>query len=153
MRFGDAWAEQHDLSSLRLLGSVGEPINPEAWRWYHRGDRPWELPDYGYMVADGNRRLYDSQPTPVVPLKPGSATLPFTGIDAEVVREDGSTCEANEDGYLVIKRPWPGMARTVWGIRTAMWSSIGPSLPSRVGTLPGTAPAAMPTTTSGLIGP
>ena len=114
MRFGDAWADQHDLSSLRLLGSVGEPINPEAWRWYHRVigrencpimDTWWQTETGGFMIT----------PTPVVPLKPGSATLPFTGIDAQVVREDGSTCEANEDGYLVIKRPWPGMARTVWG--------------------------------------
>ena len=114
MRFGDAWAEQHDLSSLRLLGSVGEPINPEAWRWYHRVigrencpimDTWWQTETGGFMIT----------PTPVVALKPGSATLPFTGIEAEVVREDGSTCEPNEDGYLVIKRPWPGMARTVWG--------------------------------------
>ncbi len=114
MRFGDAWADQHDLSSLRLLGSVGEPINPEAWRWYHRVigrencpimDTWWQTETGGFMIT----------PTPVVALKPGSATLPFTGIDADVVREDGSSCEPNEDGYLVIKRPWPGMARTVWG--------------------------------------
>ncbi len=114
MRFGDAWADQHDLSSLRLLGSVGEPINPEAWRWYHRVigrencpimDTWWQTETGGFMIT----------PTPVVALKPGSATLPFTGIEADVVREDGSTCEPNEDGYLVIKRPWPGMARTVWG--------------------------------------
>ena len=114
MRFGDAWADQHDLSTLRLLGSVGEPINPEAWRWYHRVigrencpimDTWWQTETGGFMIT----------PTPVVALKPGSATLPFTGIEADVVREDGSTCEPNEDGYLVIKRPWPGMARTVWG--------------------------------------
>ena len=114
MRFGDAWADQHDLSSLRLLGSVGEPINPEAWRWYYRVigrencpimDTWWQTETGGFMIT----------PTPVVALKPGSATLPFTGIDADVVREDGSTCEPNEDGSLVIKRPWPGMARTVWG--------------------------------------
>jgi acetyl-CoA synthetase len=114
MRFGDAWATRHDLSSLRLLGSVGEPINPEAWRWYHRVigkekcpimDTWWQTETGGFMIT----------PTPVVPLKPGSGTLPFTGIEADVVREDGSSCEANEDGYLVIKKPWPGMARTVWG--------------------------------------
>jgi acetyl-CoA synthetase len=113
MRFGDPWAERHDLSSLRLLGTVGEPINPEAWRWYHRVigkercpiiDTWWQTETGGFMIT----------PTPVVSLKPGSATLPFAGIVAEVVREDGSTCEANEDGYLVIKQPWPGMARTVW---------------------------------------
>ena len=114
MRYGDAWANRHDLSSLRLLGSVGEPINPEAWRWYHRVigkercpimDTWWQTETGGFMIT----------PTPVVPLKPGSATLPFTGIDADVVREDGSSCEPNEDGYLVVKQPWPGMARTVWG--------------------------------------
>ena len=114
MRFGEAWTQRHDLSSLRLLGSVGEPINPEAWRWYytHVGgercpimDTWWQTETGGFMIT----------PTPVVPLKPGSATIPFTGIEADVVREDGSSCEPNEDGYLVIKGPWPGMARTVWG--------------------------------------
>jgi acetyl-CoA synthetase len=113
MRFGDPWPERHDLSSLRLLGTVGEPINPEAWRWYYRVigkercpiiDTWWQTETGGFMIT----------PTPVVPLKPGSATLPFAGIIAEVVREDGSPCEANEDGYLIIKQPWPGMARTVW---------------------------------------
>jgi acetyl-CoA synthetase len=114
MRFGDEWPNKHDLSSLRLLGTVGEPINPEAWRWYHTVigkescpiiDTWWQTETGGFMIT----------PTPVVPLKPGSATVPFTGIEADVVREDGSSCEANEDGYLVIKKPWPGMARTVWG--------------------------------------
>ncbi|MBX3054714.1 MAG: acetate--CoA ligase [Caldilineaceae bacterium] len=114
MRYGEAWANRHDLSSLRLLGSVGEPINPEAWRWYHRVigkekcpimDTWWQTETAGFMIT----------PTPVVPLKPGSATLPFTGIDADVVREDGTPCDPNEDGYLVVKQPWPGMARTVWG--------------------------------------
>lgn len=114
MRFGDAWPNRHDLSNLRLLGTVGEPINPEAWRWYHnvigKGKCPiidtwWQTETGGFMIT----------PTPVVPLKPGSATLPFTGIDADVVMEDGTSCDANEDGYLVIKGPWPGMARTVWG--------------------------------------
>ncbi|MBX2998211.1 MAG: acetate--CoA ligase [Caldilineaceae bacterium] len=114
MRFGDAWATRHDLSSLRLLGSVGEPINPEAWRWYHRVigkeqcpimDTWWQTETGGFMIT----------PTPVVPLKPGSGTLPFTGIEADVVREDGTSCGPNEDGYLVLKKPWPGMARTVWG--------------------------------------
>ncbi len=114
MRYGEAWANRHDLSSLRLLGTVGEPINPEAWRWYHRVigkercpimDTWWQTETGGFMIT----------PTPVVPLKPGSATLPFAGIDADVVREDGTPCDANEDGYLVIRQPWPGMARTIWG--------------------------------------
>ena len=106
---------RHDLSSLRLLGSVGEPINPEAWRWYHRVigkekcpimDTWWQTETGGFMIT----------PTPVVPLKPGSATLPFTGIDADVVARGRHVAAiANEDGYLVIKQPWPGMARTIWG--------------------------------------
>ena len=114
MRFGDAWPARHDLSSLRLLGSVGEPINPEAWRWFYTVigkercpiiDTWWQTETGGFMIT----------PTPVVPLKPGSGTLPFAGIEADVVRENGDSCEPNEDGYLVLKQPWPGMARTVWG--------------------------------------
>ncbi|NUQ36950.1 MAG: acetate--CoA ligase [Caldilineales bacterium] len=114
MRFGDAWPNRHDLSSLRLLGSVGEPINPEAWRWYHRVigkercpimDTWWQTETGGFMIT----------PVPTTPLKPGSATFPFPGIEAEVVDEEGDPVAANEDGYLVIKRPWPGMARTVYG--------------------------------------
>jgi acetyl-CoA synthetase len=114
MRFGEAWPNRHDLSSLRLLGTVGEPINPEAWRWYHRVigqeqcpimDTWWQTETGGFMIT----------PTPVVPLKPGSATISFAGIEAQVVRENGTPCDVNEDGYLVIKKPWPGMARTIWG--------------------------------------
>lgn len=114
MRFGDEHPNKSDLSSLRLLGSVGEPINPEAWKWFYTvigGERCpimdtwWQTETGGYMIT----------PTPVVPLKPGSGTKPFTGIDADVVRVDGTSCDPNEDGYLVIKGPWPGMARTVWG--------------------------------------
>lgn len=114
MRFGDAWPARHDLSSLRVLGTVGEPINPEAWRWYYTNigkercpiiDTWWQTETGGFMIT----------PTPVVPLKPGSGTLPFAGIDADVVSEDGTPCGADEDGYLVIKNPWPGMARNIWG--------------------------------------
>ncbi len=114
MRFGEEHPNKSDLSSLRLLGSVGEPINPEAWKWFYSvigGERCpimdtwWQTETGGFMIT----------PTPVVPLKPGSGTKPFTGIDADVVRVDGTSCDANEDGYLVVKSPWPGMARTVWG--------------------------------------
>ncbi|MEZ4771346.1 MAG: acetate--CoA ligase [Caldilineales bacterium] len=114
MRFGDAWPQRHDLSSLRLLGSVGEPINPEAWRWYHKiigrekcpiMDTWWQTETGGFMIT----------PVPSMPLKPGSATRPFPGIEAAIVDEDGQPVPANEDGYLIIKRPWPGMARTVYG--------------------------------------
>ena len=127
MRFGEEWTRRHDLSSLRLLGSVGEPINPEAWRWYHKYighercpimDTWWQTETGGFMIT----------PTPAVPLKPGSGTLPFAGVQADVVRENGSTADPNEDGYLVIKHPWPGMARTIWGdpdrYRMTYWSEF-----------------------------
>lgn len=114
MRLGETWPEKHAMSSLRLLGSVGEPINPEAWRWYHKYvgkekcpimDTWWQTETGGFMIT----------PTPVVPLKPGSGTLPFAGVIADVVQADGTRTADNEDGYLVIKQPWPGMARTIWG--------------------------------------
>ncbi|TVR20761.1 MAG: acetate--CoA ligase [Anaerolineaceae bacterium] len=114
MRFGDAWPNRHDLSTLRLLGSVGEPINPEAWKWYHRVigkercpimDTWWQTETGGFMIT----------PLPSVALKPGSATRPFPGIVVDVVDEEGNTCAPNEDGKLVIKTPWPGMLRTVYG--------------------------------------
>ncbi|MBC7870277.1 MAG: acetate--CoA ligase, partial [Chitinophagaceae bacterium] len=114
MRFGDAWPQRHDLSSLRLLGSVGEPINPEAWRWFFTNignelcpimDTWWQTETGGFMIT----------PLPSVSLKPGSATRPFPGIVADVVREDGTTCDPGEDGLLVIKKPWPAMLRTIWG--------------------------------------
>ncbi|MCB2198345.1 acetate--CoA ligase [bacterium] len=114
MRFGESWPERHDISSLRLLGTVGEPINPEAWRWYHRvigrGECPimdtwWQTETGGHMIT----------PLPSAPLKPGSGTKPFPGVDMDVVRDDGSSCGPNEEGRLVIKNPWPGMLRTVYG--------------------------------------
>ncbi|PJF21107.1 MAG: acetate--CoA ligase [Phototrophicales bacterium] len=114
MRFGDAWPNRRDLSSLRLLGSVGEPINPEAWKWFYnvigKGKCPimdtwWQTETGGFMIT----------PLPSVPLKPGSATRPFPGIVVDVVDEDGNSCPPNEDGKLVIKTPWPSMLRTIWG--------------------------------------
>lgn len=114
MRFGDAWPNRHDLSSLRLLGSVGEPINPEAWRWFYnvigKGRCPimdtwWQTETGGFMIT----------PLPSVGLKPGSATRPFPGIVVDVVDEEGNSCKPNEDGKLVIKTPWPSMLRTIYG--------------------------------------
>jgi acetyl-CoA synthetase len=113
MRYGDAWAKRHDLSSLRLLGSVGEPINPEAWKWYFNVigreqcpimDTWWQTETGGFMIT----------PLPITTLKPGSATHPFFGIDADVVDEHGKPVKTGEEGYLVIKKPWPGMLRTIY---------------------------------------
>ncbi|MDW8396592.1 MAG: acetate--CoA ligase [Anaerolineae bacterium] len=114
MRFGEEWPRKHDMSSLRLLGSVGEPINPEAWLWFYHNvgggrcpimDTWWQTETGGFMIT----------PLPVVPLKPGSATRPFFGIKAEVVDDAGNPVKPNEEGYLTITVPWPGMARTIYG--------------------------------------
>ncbi|NWF80012.1 MAG: acetate--CoA ligase [Chloroflexi bacterium] len=112
MRFGPAWPSRHDLSSLRLLGSVGEPINPEAWKWFYSviGKDRCPIMDTWWQTETG---MFMITPTPAVPLKPGSATKPFLGIEADVVHEDGSSCGPNEDGLLVLKRPWPAMMRTI----------------------------------------
>ncbi|HEY4219680.1 MAG TPA: acetate--CoA ligase [Myxococcota bacterium] len=115
MRLGDGHVSKHDLSSLRLLGSVGEPINPEAWRWYHRVvgggrcpvvDTWWQTETGGIMVS----------PLPgITSAKPGSCTRPLPGLDVDVVRKDNTRCDDDEQGFLVIKAPWPSMMRTVWG--------------------------------------
>ena len=114
MRFGDSWPNLHDLSSLRLLGSVGEPINPEAWRWYHTviGKERCPVMDTWWQTETG---MFMITPLPTMPLKPGSGAKPFPGIKADVVNEDGEPVDANEEGYLVIQSPWPAMLRTIFG--------------------------------------
>ncbi|MBI5517702.1 MAG: acetate--CoA ligase [Deltaproteobacteria bacterium] len=115
MRWGEQWPMKADLSSLRLLGTVGEPINPEAWMWYQRviGNARCPVVDTWWQTETGAIMI---SPLPgATPTKPGSATLPFFGIEAEVVRKDGTRCEDNEGGFLVIKRPWPSMLRTIFG--------------------------------------
>ena len=113
MRFGDSWPNRNDISSLRLLGSVGEPINAEAWNWFHRvvgrGNCPimdtwWQTETGGFVIA----------PLPITPLKPGSATKPFFGNDLAVVDDAGNEVAAGEEGTLVIKTPWPGLAKSVF---------------------------------------
>lgn len=113
MRFGEAWVNRHNLSSLRLLGSVGEPINPEAWKWYHTvvGKGKCPIMDTWWQTETG---MFMITPMPCVPLKPGSGSRPFPGIVMDVVDEKGNSVNANEEGYLVIKTPWPAMIRTVW---------------------------------------
>ncbi|MHA2363292.1 MAG: acetate--CoA ligase [Candidatus Hodarchaeales archaeon] len=114
MRFGKSWVNRHDLSSLRLLGSVGEPINPAAWEWYHKVvgkekcpimDTWWQTETGGFMIT----------PLPITPLKPGSATKPFFGNEAAIVDEEGNPVKVGEEGNLVLKSPWPGMGRTIHG--------------------------------------
>jgi acetyl-CoA synthetase len=114
MRFGEAWPNKHDLSSLRLLGSVGEPINPEAWKWYHRviGKEKCPIMDTWWQTETG---MFMITPTPTVPLKPGSGTRPFFGQEAEIVDEQGNPVPDGSEGYLVLKNPWPAMLRTIYG--------------------------------------
>jgi len=113
MRFGEAWPNRHDLSSLRLLGSVGEPINPEAWKWYHRviGKGKCPIMDTWWQTETG---MFMITPTPVVPLKPGSGTRPFPGLKVDIFNEEGKPVGPNEEGFLVIKTPWPAMMRTIY---------------------------------------
>jgi acetyl-CoA synthetase len=115
MRWGDAWPAKHDMTSLRLLGSVGEPINPEAWMWYRKvigGDR-CPIVDTWWQTETGAIMI---SPLPgATSTKPGSATRPLPGIIADVVHKDGTPCKENEGGFLVIKKPWPSMLRTIFG--------------------------------------
>jgi acetyl-CoA synthetase len=128
IKWGEQWTLKHDLSSLRLLGTVGEPINPEAWMWYHRviGRELCPIVDTWWQTETGAIMI---SPLPgATPTKPGSATKPFPGVEADVMTRDGKQVGANEGGYLVIKRPWPSMLRTIWGdderYREQYWSQI-----------------------------
>jgi len=113
MRFGDAWVNRHDLSSLRLLGSVGEPINPEAWKWYHKvvGNNKCPIMDTWWQTETG---MFMITPMPSVSLKPGSGTRPFPGIEMDIYDEEGNPVKDNEEGFLIIKNPWPAMMRTIY---------------------------------------
>ncbi len=112
---GPQYAAKHDLSSLRLLGTVGEPINPEAWMWYydHIGQKRCPVVDTWWQTETGGILI---SPLPgAIAQKPGSATLPFFGIRPNIRRDDGSEAAVNEGGYLTIEAPWPGMSRGIWG--------------------------------------
>ena len=128
IKWGDEWPAKHDLSSLRLLGTVGEPINPEAWIWYRKniGADRCPIVDTWWQTETGTMMI-----TPVpgaVPAKPGSATRPLPGIIADVVDRSGKSVGANEGGFLVLKRPWPSMMRTIYGdperFKKQYWSDI-----------------------------
>jgi acetyl-CoA synthetase len=115
MRFGDEWPNKHDLSSIRILGTVGEPINPEAWMWYHRviGKENCPIIDTWWQTETGGHMLLTIPGAHAT--KPGSAGMPFFGIVPKILRSDGTEADVNEGGSLVIARPWPGMIRGVYG--------------------------------------
>ena len=128
IRWGDEHPNKHDLSSLRLLGSVGEPINPEAWTWYHRVigggrcpvvDTWWQTETGSIMATTLPGACYS---------KPGACGLPMFGVEFGMVRDDGTPCDTNEGGRLVIKRPWPSMARTLWNdderFASTYWTAV-----------------------------
>ena len=127
MKYGEEWPKKYDLSSLRILGSVGEPINPEAWIWYYENigrsqcsivDTWWQTETGGHMITT----------VPAYPQKPGKAGKPFFGIEADVVDKEGNPVEPNKVGYLVIKKPWPSALRTCWGEPERFekyWNEIG----------------------------
>ena len=117
MKWGDEYPRRHDLSKLLVLGTVGEPINPEAWMWYHRmiGHERCPIVDTWWQTETGGHMI---TPLPAAtPTVPGSCTLPFLGIDAAVVNEDGAEQPANTGGLLVVRKPWPGMLRGIHGDR------------------------------------
>ncbi len=127
-RWGEQWPLKHDLSSLRLLGTVGEPINPEAWMWYSKiiGKGKCPIVDTWWQTETGAIMI---SPLPgATPTKPGTATFPFPGIDADIVNKRGEPVGPNQGGYLVIRRPWPSMLRTIYGdperYKKQYWSDI-----------------------------
>jgi acetyl-CoA synthetase len=125
MRFGEDFPKKHNLSSLRLLGSVGEPINPEAWRWYRAnvGNGSLQIMDTWWQTETGNFMI---SPLPITPLKAGTATRPLPGILADVVDGEGRTVKPGENGFAVLLRPWPAMLRTLYKdperYKDAYWS-------------------------------
>ena len=141
IRQGDDWPNKHDLSSLRLLGSVGGPINPSAWEWYYCviGKEKCPIVDTWWQTETGAIMI---APMPgAVPTKPGSATLPMPGIVLEVVDGKGAEVGNNREGFLIIKHPWPSMVRTRGVTRNALKSSTG--LVCKAHISPETPPAAI----------
>jgi len=128
MRYDEDWAGKHDLSSLELLGSVGEAINPEAWLWYyqHIGGERCPIVDTWWQTETGGLMISPTPGIECVPLKPGSATFPLPGVDAAVVNESGEPVNPEERGLLVIRKPWPGMLLGIYGnperYKEAYWS-------------------------------
>ncbi len=130
MKFGDSIPNSFKLSSLRLLGTVGEPINPEVWRWYFKtiGKSKCPIVDTWWQTETGGMMLSPLPGLETIPLKPGSATRPIPGTDITVVDEQGNELPSNTKGYLVIRKPWPGMLLTLWGddekYKNVYWSKF-----------------------------
>ena len=128
MKFGDDIPNSFDLSSLRLLGTVGEPINPKVWKWYFKtiGKEKCPIIDTWWQTETGGMLISPLPGLETIPLKPGSGTLPIPGVSIAIVDENGDDLPANTKGYLVIKSPWPGMLLTLWGddekYKTVYWS-------------------------------
>jgi acetyl-CoA synthetase len=114
MRFGEEWPAKHDISSLRLLGTVGEPINPEAWMWYRKyiGHNTLPIVDTWWQTETGMMMI---SPTVILPLKPGSATWPLPTIEADVVDRNGVSVGSDKGGFLIVRHPWPAQMRTIYG--------------------------------------
>jgi acetyl-CoA synthetase len=116
MKFGEQWVTKHDLSTLRILGSVGEPINPEAWKWYYRVVGKEKLPiiDTWWQTETGGSMIAPASGIELTPLKPGSATFPMPSVNPDIYDEKGQPVQVGTKGFLVIKSPWPGMLQTLW---------------------------------------
>jgi acetyl-CoA synthetase len=128
MKFGDSIPNSYDLSTLRLLGTVGEPINPEVWKWYYKtiGKERCPIVDTWWQTETGGAMISPLPGLETIPLKPGSATKPIPGLDMAVVDESGKELPAETKGYLVVRNPWPGMLLTLWGddekYKSVYWS-------------------------------
>jgi acetyl-CoA synthetase len=128
MKFGDEMPNSYNLSSLRLLGTVGEPINPEVWKWYFKiiGKEKCPIVDTWWQTETGGAIISPLPGLETIPLKPGSATMPIPGIDVAVVDESGKEVSPETKGYLVIRNPWPGMLLTLYGddekYKSVYWS-------------------------------
>jgi acetyl-CoA synthetase len=134
MKWGEQWPQGSDLSSLRLLGTVGEPINPHAWEWYfrHIGVDRCPIVDTWWQTETG--AIMISSLPGAIPMKPGSAAVPFFGVDAAVVDEHGAPVEPGEDGFLVVNRPWPSMLRGIWNDPERYRQTYWADLPGRYAT-------------------
>lgn len=130
MKYGDAIPDSFDLSSLRLLGTVGEPINPEVWNWYYRtiGKECCPIVDTWWQTETGGIMLSMCTGIETIPMKPGSATFPVPGVDAVIVDENGKQVSPGKKGYIVVRKPWPGMLLSLWGddekYREVYWSKF-----------------------------